>query len=248
MFKLKLDDPKILSGSFSIISDFITEATLNVSKEGVNLTAMDPSNISMVVLNILPSAFIEYKVDSEEEITINIDILNQTLKRAKPGETLVLSKEKNQLDITITGKSTKKFQIPLLEKESKEKKIPELEFNATVELDAKEFRDYIDDAGIAGDALTFNAIGNKFNLSAGDVARKAHVELKEGSDVLLKLDIKDAASSVYSAEYLKKMAKSASLADTVLIQFSKEYPLRLDFKALNKMQMSFILAPRIENK
>lgn len=248
MFKLKLDDPKILSGSLSIISDFITEATFSITKENLNLIAMDPSNISMVILNILPSAFIEYSVKEDEEITINLDILNQALKRAKTGETLVLSKDKNQLEITITGKSVKKFQIPLLEKESKEKKVPALEFNTSIELDAKEFRDYIDDAGIAGDALSFSAVGNKFSLSAGDASRKANVELKEGSDALIKLEIKDASHAVYSVEYLKKMAKASSIADSVLVQFAKDYPLRLDFKALNKMQMSFILAPRIENK
>ena len=44
------------------------------------------------------------------------------------------------------------------------------------------------------------------------------------------------------------MAKCSSLSYSVLVQFAKDYPLRLDFKALNKLQMSFILAPRIENK
>ena len=32
------------------------------------------------------------------------------------------------------------------------------------------------------------------------------------------------------------------------VSFSSDYPLRLDFKALNQAQLSFILAPRIENK
>jgi hypothetical protein len=44
------------------------------------------------------------------------------------------------------------------------------------------------------------------------------------------------------------MSKAASFADSVTVRFSSEYPLRLDFKALNQAQMSFILAPRIENK
>jgi hypothetical protein len=44
------------------------------------------------------------------------------------------------------------------------------------------------------------------------------------------------------------MARASTLAETVVVQFAKDYPLRLDFKSLNKAQMSFILAPRIENK
>jgi len=32
------------------------------------------------------------------------------------------------------------------------------------------------------------------------------------------------------------------------VQFAKDYPLKLDFRSLNKLQMAFVLAPRIENK
>ena len=64
----------------------------------------------------------------------------------------------------------------------------------------------------------------------------------------MQLTVADQVRATYSAEYLKKMARAAVLADTVLVQFSKDYPMRLDFRSLNKLQMSFILAPRIENK
>ena len=62
------------------------------------------------------------------------------------------------------------------------------------------------------------------------------------------MDVKEKVTGIYSTEYLKKMAKSSVLSDTAIIQFSSDYPLKIDFKSLNKLQMSFILAPRIENK
>ena len=63
MFSIKLNEPKVLNGSIGVISDFITEATFSIKKEGIKMIAMDPANISMVILNILPSAFIEYRVE-----------------------------------------------------------------------------------------------------------------------------------------------------------------------------------------
>ena len=60
MFSIKLSEPRILNGVVMILSDFITEATFSFQKESIKLIAMDPANISMVVLNILPSAFTEY--------------------------------------------------------------------------------------------------------------------------------------------------------------------------------------------
>ena len=175
MFSIKLSEPRILNGVVMILSDFITEATFSFQKESIKLIAMDPANISMVVLNILPSAFTEYKVETPIDITVNLEALKQAIKRAKPTEQVAMTIEKNKLKITVFGKSMKKFYVPLLEREGKERKVPALEFMATAELDANEFRDYIDDASIAGDATTFQADKNTFAISAGDAGSKVAV-------------------------------------------------------------------------
>ncbi|HIH14307.1 MAG TPA: proliferating cell nuclear antigen (pcna) [Nanoarchaeota archaeon] len=248
MFSLKLTDLRILNGAVNILADFITEATFSIQKEGIKLIAMDPANISMVVLTILPSAFVEYAVDEPEELTVNLESLKQALKRAKPTETIALTSEKSKLKLTIAGASSKKFFIPLLDRESKERKVPALEFMATAELNASEFRDYIDDLSFASEAATFELDKNTFTLSSGDTGNKVTVEVNKGNDALHQLNAKDAVKSIYSIEYLKKMARSASLADVVTVQLSSDYPLKLDFKSINKLQLSFILAPRIENK
>ena len=114
MFNLKLNEPKILNNSIGVISDFITEASFSIQKEGIKLIAMDPANISMVILTILPSAFTEYSVDDQSDITINLDAFKQALKRAKPSDNILMNLEKNKLKITISGRSTKRFYIPLL--------------------------------------------------------------------------------------------------------------------------------------
>ncbi len=248
MFNIKLDESRILSNTVTIISDFITEATFIISPEGVRLTAMDPANIAMVILDILPSAFTSYQVEAKEEITINLDNLKQALRRVKPTEPISLTAEGNRLILTIFSKSIKKFRIPMLEKETKDKQAPNLDFAAHIELDAKEFRDFVDDASVVGDALSFSADKDKLKLQAGDTGSRVNIELAKGSDALVSMDIKEAVSAIYSVEYLKKMARSAVLADTAIFQFSADYPLKIDFKSINKLQMSFILAPRIENK
>ena len=43
------------------------------------------------------------------------------------------------------------------------------------------------------------------------------------------------------------MIKASKLADKVTIQFSKDYPLKIDYKVLDKLGLTFILAPRVSN-
>ena len=51
----------------------------------------------------------------------------------------------------------------------------------------------------------------------------------------------------YSLEYLKKIIKASKLTDKVMIQFSKDYPLKVDYKVIDKLGLTFILAPRVSN-
>jgi hypothetical protein len=43
------------------------------------------------------------------------------------------------------------------------------------------------------------------------------------------------------------MMAAGKIADDVTIQFNKDYPLKLEYKAVDKIFLSFILAPRVEN-
>ena len=47
-------------------------------------------------------------------------------------------------------------------------------------------------------------------------------------------------------DYLKKMAKGSKLADSAILEFGKEYPLRLEYVLVDKLKLSFILAPRVD--
>ena len=52
--------------------------------------------------------------------------------------------------------------------------------------------------------------------------------------------------SKYSIEYLKKIVKGGKLTNNVSLSFGKEYPLRVDYQIMDKLMLSFILAPRVD--
>ena len=43
------------------------------------------------------------------------------------------------------------------------------------------------------------------------------------------------------------MINGSKLADNAILKFSNDYPLRMEFFVLNKLQLMFILAPRVDN-
>jgi DNA polymerase III sliding clamp (beta) subunit (PCNA family) len=106
--------------------------------------------------------------------------------------------------------------------------------------------DAIQDADIVAESVSFIATPQAFILQAEEDLNRADVEIPADDQTKITTDSEEVRAK-YSIEYLKKMITASKLTDKVQIQFNKDYPLRLDYSSLDKLSMSFILAPRVEN-
>jgi proliferating cell nuclear antigen len=245
--KLTLAEPKYLRDSVLIISELVNEVRFKITPQAIELVAMDPANVAMVIYKLFSSCFTEYEVKKGAEIAINLNNLKQILKRAGPNDMLTLEvTTENRLQIQIKGASTRTFSIPLIELEEKEQKIPELNFSVTITTPCSVFNSAIEDADIVAESVTFIADDKKFVVQAEGDLSKAKVEIK-GDDTKIVTHTKDTIKSKYSVEYLKKMTSGSKLAENVDLSFNKDYPLKLEYKEIDKVMLSFILAPRVES-
>ncbi len=245
--KLTLAEPRYLKDSISIISELVNEASFKITPQAMELVAMDPANVAMVIFKLLSSCFTEYKVETEQEVAINLGNLKQILRRAKPNDMLTLEIEESKLKITLKGTSTRTFSLPIIDLDEKEQKIPELNFGVTIQTESMVLNDAIEDVDIVAESVSFIAEQGKFTVMAEGDLSKAKVEIDENEKTKIGLHEADGVKAKYSIEYLKKMIAGSKLADTVSISFNKDYPLKLDYKAIDKVALSFILAPRVEN-
>lgn len=247
--KLTLAEPKYLKESISIISDLVNEARIRVTTNSMELVAMDPANVSMVIFKLLASCFVEYDIEKDADLGINLSNLKQILRRAGPSDMLTLELVDNaRLKIQLKSNTIRTFILPLIEFDEKEQKIPELKFTASVKVPSSLLVETINDADVVGESVAFVAEPQKFTvLSEGDLS-EANIEIKEGEDVKVMISSEDKRiKSKYSIEYLKKMVNGHKLAEDANIYFSKDYPLKLEYKAVDKLSLSFILAPRVDN-
>ncbi len=245
--KLTLAEPRYLKESISIISELVTEARFKVNKDAIELVAMDPANVAMVIFKLFSSSFVEYKVENPTEIAINLSNLKQILRRAEQSDMISLELEgKSKLKIVLSGSSKRKFYLPIIDTDENEQKVPELNFKVKVSMDSKQLSSAIDDADIVADSLSFIAEKNKLTIKAeGDLSQN-ETEILAGDNVIISYEGSEKIKSKYSVEYLKKMASASKLSGKCDLHFSEEYPLKLDFVEVDKVSLSFILAPRVE--
>src|SRR3989338_9940947 len=142
--KLVLADPSYLKDSISVISELVNEARFKVTHNALELVAMDPANVAMVIYKLFSSCFAEYQVDQEVEIAINLNNLKQILRRSKNNDMLTLEvTPDNKLQIQLKSNTTRTFSIPIIEMEEKEQKIPNLEFPTSIITESAKLSDAI---------------------------------------------------------------------------------------------------------
>ncbi len=246
--KLVLAEPRFFKDSISIISDLVTEAKFKVSSDGLELVAMDAANVAMVIFKLLSSSFVEYSVKKPEQVAINLNNLKQILRRAKGDDQVTLeTTEDNKLRIELKSNTVRSFSIPTLELDEKEQRVPDLQFPLTIQMPASMFVEAIDDVSVVAESVTL--LGDKTQLlvkAEGDLS-KALIEIKPSDVVTITTKGTDKYKAKYSLEYLKKMGAGSKLSENVNLHFNNDYPLKLEYKVTDRLLLSFILAPRVDN-
>ena len=238
---LKLENPKILSDIIGIISELVSEVKLKVDMNGMSIIAIDPANVALVSFKLPASSFSALEATSEI-LGISLDSLKNVLRRCSIGSSLVMKTEDNFLNIEIHDKITKKFTLALIEIDTEDKQVPSLEFTSKVEMSSSDFLDSVEDCMIVADACTFAVKEGKFIVEA----KGLNSAKNEFSGDEAKIEGGESKSR-YSLEYLQKFTKGTRVSDKVKINFSDDYPLRLEFNTAN-IALVFILAPRVENE
>ncbi len=247
MFKATLSNIDLLKSSVGIISEIIDEGLFKVDSNGISLLTPDRTMVAVVDFTLLSSAFDEYSVEKDSELGLNLANLSSMLKRVKSDDKLTLQlNSKNKLEMVFGKDGKRRFEIPLLDLKSEKPPIEQLQFPGKIDLESSVLESGIEDAGIVSDSIIFEADSKSFKLSAKGDTSSSQLELKDGSEGLLKLDLNESIRARYPLDYLKKMAKTCKLSKQVTLEFGQDYPLRLSFKELDKVNLNFILAPRVE--
>ena len=174
--KLTLAEPKYLKDSVSIISDLVTEAKFIVKKDGLELVAMDPANVAMVMFRLLSTCFTEYDVKQNLEIPINLSQFKQVLRRANANDMVTLEYEEGKLKIQFRSDTVRTFSLPVIELDEKEQRVPELTFPVSIEMNSSMLSGAVGDVEIVAESVTFQSDKLKFVVAAEGDLSKAKIE------------------------------------------------------------------------
>jgi len=93
--ELILTNPILLKKSLDIISELVLEGTFVFKPDYMELIALNPNNVVMVIFRLLNTNFIEYNITEEKQISISLEHFNSILKSCDEKSNLILDLSNN---------------------------------------------------------------------------------------------------------------------------------------------------------
>ncbi len=243
MFKARMR-MEVLRELVEVISTLVSEVKLGVSKDGIDVKAVDPSHVAMLVLKLQKGAFEEF-TGEPTDIGVDVEKLKEVLRLCKPGDILDLQFDggKNRLVIHV-GKVTRHMSV-VDPAGITDPKVPNVSPPAMVVVNMEELRQGIRGSESISDHVTLTLDPESFSMhSEGETDR---VDMKLPKEGLSRLDVKESVHSMYPLDFFSAMMKSITSSDKVTLHVGNEYPLKIEFElAGGKGEGRFLLAPRVE--
>lgn len=246
MFSAAIDDVGLLRDSVSAVGELIDEVELNVKAGGIKMVAADKAVVVVVDFFLSKDAFREYNYEEDTRIGINLASFLQVLRRAMPADRLKMRLEGNKLHMLLEGESLRSFVLPLMDVTREQTPpIDKLEFPASIAMSSEIFSSGVDDAELVGDSVVLTLRKDRFTMKSESDSSAAQLELVP-SESLRVVNVNEPVRARYSVDYLKKIMKSRKLSDKISVSMGSDYPIKFQFDVPGKMELGFILAPRVE--
>jgi proliferating cell nuclear antigen len=245
MFEAKIAAGK-LQRIASVAGPLVDECKARLGEDGLTIQAVDPANVGMVDLSLPKEDFETYAAD-EELLGINLvrfgDVVGMGNKD-DPVE-LELDEERRKLRVETGGL---RYTLSLIDPDSihQEPQVPELD-NAEYDVVGADIQQAVKAAGLVSDHLAFRMIPAEepvLEVSAEGDTDSVKQEIKRGFDT----DADETQSSLFSLDYLNEMSKELPKDGVVTVELGDDYPIKFGAELCEHGEMTYLLAPRIENE
>ena len=221
----------------------VSESRWRFSESGLQIRAVDPANVSMVIANIEPHVFDAYQINEKEVIIgVDIDRLFDFVKSFRKDDLVDIT----ILDSKINIKARSiEYSLSLIDPSAirREPKIPEIELPAKIVMTVENFKQALNAANKFSDYVILETSDSGLKLQADGDIDKITAYFRD-SEVIEFNGAK--AKSMFGIDYLMQFFSVPDKNSVVTLRLGDNYPLHLTFEIQDGFTLEYFQAPRIE--
>jgi proliferating cell nuclear antigen len=238
--KVAIANVDIMRKALALLSELSDDVNITFAEKGMKIVAMDTGHVSLTAVKFSKSMFDVYSIAKDTVIGVKLSNLCKVLTCVDGPTSFVYDEETP--DLFNISSTYGNFKLGLIDLESEEMEIPDMEFEVEIDADAVVFQKHVKNLAMFGGALRIQANGDVWVSSSGEIGT-GNIRL-EGSRV----KVSGPLDSTFSLKYINTFAKAANVSKTVFIGVSPQQPLLLKYEFAEDSYISFFLAPRFEEE
>ncbi|NPA99774.1 MAG: DNA polymerase sliding clamp [Crenarchaeota archaeon] len=238
---------------FTALANLLHEANLLFSPDGIKMKSIDPSKVSLLILDIPSINLEEVHVPSETKVGVVFDILKKVVKRIKARDKIefMIKPGAGRFYLTIYSKKGKeagiyrRFGLPIVAVAEEEIPEPNIVYPARVRMDIDTFTDIVAAADEISDAVTFIIKPDSFIIRAtGEGGKALEAEYTRTDEAIYEIETEETCEGTFSTEYILDCTRQMrQICEYIIIELATNKPLKLTYEfSVGKLQ--FYLAPR----
>ena len=244
--RVKYPDAKVFREFIEALSKIVEEAKFTIGESGIRVVGMDPAKVALIEIEMPSEAFLEYEVEREIEMGVNLEALADAIRRGKKGDTVsfLVTDDKVLVKLETQTGAIKRYLTPNLEVTIDVPENPKLEHDVEASIISDTLKRAVKDAEAISDLILIEAEEGEIRFKGYVEGRsKMEMRLKEGSPALIYLEVRNPTTSAYDIAHLKNVLNLTKVAAAVDLKFSSDRPLELVFKSTEGSKVRYLLAP-----
>jgi proliferating cell nuclear antigen len=239
---------------FEVLKEIVHDVNLQFDSTGIKLLTMDGARCALVYLRLRADAFEDFSCQGKFNVGVNMGSVFKLVRTCGSHDTITLYIEAdntNELGITISNhdkNSVTDFKLKLLDVDSEDINIPDVEFDSIVTMPSAYFQRLCRDMLQISDNMTIRSEGERLWLSCnGDFARQETVIGPADAGMSLSAKSEKRIEGTFSLKYLSLFCKAANLANTTEMFLKESYPIIIKYNVASLGEIRFCLAPKIDD-
>lgn len=225
---------------------FSESAVIYVSPDRFTFKAIDPSKSALLVFTIPREVALQYDVESEQQLAVNLEDLAKVFRSAEKDDSVTLSWTEASLTVSFERKGfSRVFTLPLA---SVLEEVPEVEveYPNTYVIRPSELYEALSGLKDVGDVLRVEGDADSVRLRAESELGEAEITLSRERGSLEEAEVNQPGFSVaYTMELVQHVRPVVKVAERTSLKVGSELPLYLRMES-HGSSVDFYVAPRAE--
>lgn len=245
----------VFAAIFQNMKSFSDNVNVMLDENQMFVQAIDAGHVAIVELK-LPASWFDKCVQDSATVGINSTILYKILSTRDKCQMIELqwSPDTDGMCIQFTSDNKtvfdKTFRMPLLDLDTEQMTIPEIEYQAEFSLPSTNFANLIHQLKMFGDSMDIECSENQITLVANSMecgTMSANINIDDLT--AFAIEEGETLSMSFSLAHLHSIAQFSKLSKEVELKFKRNYPLKviynLDSTIDHPATLTFYLAPKI---